>query len=263
MPKLQLTIDANIATLVIDNPPQNRLSTELLADFGAAVRTMASDPHLRAVLVRANGPDFSFGGDISTWLEIEPRQMRENIAGFLEAFNAFEQLPVPVVAAVQGKCLGGGFEIVLRADVILAADNAVFAHPEQTIGLVTLLGGVQRVAERAGRGRAMRWALTAERVSAQEMLAAGVVTEVVAQADLNSASSAWIARLANGPTRAHVGHKQMLNAWASGGIAAADQLIPELTEQLMKTDDARRGIASAQEALRKGAARPTLDFKGR
>jgi enoyl-CoA hydratase/carnithine racemase len=263
VPGLHFTVDANVATLVIDNPPQNRLSTEMLADFAAAVRKMGSDPDLRAVLVRADGPHFSFGGDISTWLELEPQQMRENIAGFVQMSNAFEQLPVPVVVAVHGKCMGGGFELALRADVIVAADNAVFAHSEQTIGLVTLLGGIQRVAERAGRTRAMRWALTSELVPAKEMLAAGVVTDVVAAADLDSATRAWVTRLANGPTQAHVGHKRMLNAWASGGIAAADQLIPELTERLMKTDDARRGIASAQEALRKGAPRPTLDFKGR
>ena len=73
MPGLHFTADSNVATLVIDNPPQNRLSTEMLADFAAAVRKMGSDPDLRAVLVRADGPDFSFGGDISTWLELEPQ----------------------------------------------------------------------------------------------------------------------------------------------------------------------------------------------
>lgn len=263
MAGLKFTIASSVATLAIDNPPQNRLGPELMADFLAAVRTIASDRSIRAVLVRADGANFSFGGDISNWLELTPQQMRTNLAGALQLFNAFEQLPVPVVAAVQGKCLGGGFELALRADVIIAAESAVFSHPEQSIGVFTLLGGIQRAAQNAGRVRAMRWALTSELVPAREMLAAGVVTEVVADADLQGASSAWVARLAAGPTLAHAAHKRMLNVWANGGIDAADELIPELAEQLIQTADARRGIASAQDALRRGVERPILNFEGK
>lgn len=263
MAGIDFSVSSGVASLVLDNPPQNRLSTELLAGFGGAVQSIADNRDIRAVLVRADGENFSFGGDISTWLELTPEQMRANLDAAIQLFNAFEQLPVPVIAAVQGKCLGGGFELALRADVIVAAEGAVFGHPEQMIGVVTLLGGIQRVAERAGRGRAMRWALTSELVAAEEMLAAGVITEVVSEADLTATATAWAERLANGPTLAHAGHKQMLNAWANSGVAAADTLIPELAERLIQTDDARRGIASAQDALRRGVARPVVQFQGR
>jgi enoyl-CoA hydratase/carnithine racemase len=147
--------------------------------------------------------------------------------------------------------------------VIVAADDAVFGHPEQMIGVVTLLGGIQRVAERAGRTRAMQWALTSELVAAQEMLAAGVITQVVPEAELAETTIGWAERLSNGPTLAHAGHKQMLNAWANGGIEAADKLIPELAVQLMQSEDARQAIASAQDALRRGIARPVFRFQGR
>lgn len=262
MAGIELSVASSVASLVLDNPPQNRLSMELLTDFTGAVHSIAENRDIRAVLVRAEGEDFSFGGDISTWLELTPEQMRDNLSAVLQLFNAFEALPVPVIAAVQGKCLGGGLELALRADVIVAAEGAAFGHPEQMIGVVTLLGGIQRVAERAGRARAMRWALTSELVAAHEMLAAGVVTEVVPEADLTKTSSAWAQRLANGPTLAHAGHKEMLKAWANGGIEAADRIIPELAERLIQTDDARRGIASAQDALRRGVPRPVLQFQG-
>lgn len=263
MAALELTVESGVATLSLNNPPQNRLGLELLTTFSAAIRQIGSDPDVRVVLVRAHGPDFSFGGDITNWLDIEPGEMSANVAAGIRLFNAFEQLPVPVVAAVQGKCMGGGFELALRADVIVAAEGAQFCHTEQSLAVITFLGGVQRVAERAGKTRAMRWALTSELVSAGEMLQAGVVTEVVPDADLDAAAGAWIARLAKGPTRAHAAHKQMLNAWSTGGIAAADQLIPELTENLMKTQDARAGILSGQDALRRGVERPILTFQGK
>lgn len=259
----QLDVARGVATLVIDNPPQNRLTREVMGSFAEALRAIGANPGLRAVLVRAEGPNFSFGGDITPWLDVTPEEMRDSIAGAIQLSNALERLPAPVVVAVQGRCLGGGFELALRGDVIIAADTAVFGHPEQTLGVVTLLGGIQRVAERAGRARAMRWALTSELVSAQDMLAAGVISQVVAEADLTATADAWIERLADGPTQAHVGHKQMLNAWADGGVEAADALIPELTLRLMKSEDARRGIASAQDALRRGVERPSLKFSGR
>ena len=73
---------------------------------------------------------------------------------------------------MQGRCTGSGFELALRSDIIVAAEGAQFGHSEPTLGIVTLLGGVQRVAERAGRARATRWAFTSELVPAAEMLAA-------------------------------------------------------------------------------------------
>lgn len=263
MAGLEIKIADGIATLTINNPPQNRLSNELMAGFMDVVRRVNEDRDIRVLLVRADGPNFSFGGDISRWLELGPGEMHDQLAAAIQLFNAFEQLPVPVVAAVQGRCLGGGFELVLRADVIIASEKAVFGHPEQSLGIVTLLGGVQRVAERAGRTRAMRWALTSEHVSAAEMHAAGVITEIALDGYLDDVANTWVARLAKGPTRAHAGHKKMLGAWATGGIEAADELLPAMAEELIQTTDARRGIASAQDALRRGVERPVLKFDGK
>ena len=255
--------DHGVATLTLDNPPQNRLTMDLMGSLGAAIQRINTDRAIRVALVRAEGPDFSFGGDFTSWLEITPQQMANNISGALQLFNAFEQMPVPVVAMIQGRCMGGGFELALRADVIVAAESAVFCHTEQSLAVITFLGGVQRVAERAGKTRAMRWALTSERVPAREMLEAGVITEMVADQELEGATSAWVERLAQGPTRAHAGHKQMLHAWSRGGVEAADKLIPAITEVVMATDDARRGITSAQDALRRDIERPVLAFNGK
>ncbi len=263
MASFTCTIDQGVATLLLSNPPQNRLNSATTADFRAAIGKIQTDRSIRAVLIRAEGPDFSYGGDISGWLDVDPAQIAANIAEGLGWFREFEALPAPVIAAVQGRCFGGAFEMVLRADIIVAAESARFSHSEQTLGLITLMGGVQRVAERAGRSRALRWALTSEQVPAREMLAAGVVAEVVADDDLLPAATGWARRLARGPTLAHAAHKQLLNAWSNGGVTAADDLIPGLAEPLWRTEDARRGIASAQDAIRRGVERPMLEFDGR
>jgi enoyl-CoA hydratase/carnithine racemase len=257
------TSDGAVATLLLSNPPQNRLNSATTADFRAAIETIHADRRIRAVVVRADGDNFSYGGDISGWLEVDPAEIGGNIAVGIEQFRAFENLPVPVISVVQGRCFGGAFEMVLRTDIIVAAESARFCHSEQTLGLITLMGGVQRVAERAGRARAIRWAMTSEHVPAREMLDAGVVTEVVPDDQLLAAAYGWAERLAKGPTLAHAAHKRMLTAWSNSGVAAADSLIGELAEALWRTEDARCGIASAQDAIRRGVERPILEFAGR
>lgn len=258
-----VSVHAGIATFTLDNPPQNRLNTELMLGVAAAVEQVKGDESVRVVVLRAEGENFSYGGEIAGWAMTEPDQMAQLFAVGLQVSNALEELSVPVIAAVQGCCFGGGFEIALRADVIIAAESAQFCHTEAAIGMFTLLGGVQRVAERAGRGRAARWALTSERVAAADALAAGVVTEVVPDDELEAAAAQWASRLAHGATRAHVTHKALLRAWSSGGVEAADELIPELAAELLRTADAKYGVAEAVNADALGVPRPDLEFTGR
>lgn len=260
---LQVTVRDGVAVFTLDNPPQNRLTVDVLLAFVAGLEQAKADESVRVVVVQARGENFSYGGDITPWPQLAPEDMGQLVAQGLAICSTLETLPVPVIAAVQGDCFGGGFEIALRADVIIATESARFRHPEATLGVITLLGGVQRVAERAGRARAARWALTAEPVSAAEALAAGVIAEVVPDDELESATARWAQLLARGATRAHAAHKQLLQAWSDGGVEAADALIPELTTQLMRTEDAQRGVASAVDALNKGIARPDVAFTGR
>jgi enoyl-CoA hydratase/carnithine racemase len=151
---------------------------------------------------------------------------------------------------------------VLRADVIFAGTSARFGHPEQTIAIVTLLGGIYRVAERAGRARAYEWALTSERVAATVMADAGVVNRVVPDDSLLAEASAFASRVAAGPTRAHAAHKALLRTWAVGGVAAADDAMFDIAMPLFETGDVKIGLASAVDALKAGRPRPPLAFNG-
>lgn len=174
MPQLSLSRDSSehVAVLTLHNPPQNRIGVPMTTELLAAVDEITARG-ARAVVLHAEGPDFSYGGDIVPWEGQDVRELRASFELFLRAFNAVEQLPVPVIAAVHGLCFGGGFELALRADVLFAGESARFGHPEQTLGIVTLLGGIHRVAARAGRARAMEWALTSEPVPAAEMAQPG------------------------------------------------------------------------------------------
>lgn len=262
MPHLISSIEDRVATLVLNNPPQNRITGQMSDELTDALNQIGRSD-ARAVVLRADGPDFSFGGDITDWPDADVRELRTLFEHHMSVFNQLERLPLPVIAAVQGLCLGGGFELALRADVILAAQSARFGHPEQTLGLVTLLGGIYRVAERAGRSRAFEWALTSEQVPASVMAAAGVVNRVVADDALLDEATALAQRIAQGPTRAHAAHKALLRAWAVGGVAAADEAISGIAMPLFETEDVKTGLASAVRALKAGQPRPVLAFSGR
>lgn len=261
MAHLTADFDDGLATLTLSNPPQNRIDDELIEDLSAAIDKFARNG-TRAVLITSEGPDFCFGGEISTWPEASQEELKTSIGRGNAVLNRFESLDVPVVIAVQGHCLGGGVELAVRGDIIFAADTARFGHPEQTIGIVTLLGGVYRVAERVGYARAVEWAMTSELVTARTMHETGLVNRVVPEADLLPEATAFARRLAAGPTRAHGVHKALLRAWKRGGVAAADAALVELGVPLFETDDASRALLAARSALLAGEKRPAINFQG-
>lgn len=131
MPHLTYSIDDGLAALILTNPPQNRVDPQMVTDLSEALEAIGHSD-ARAVWVRAKGPDFSFGGDIVDWPDADVRELRTLFERYMQVFNLLEELPLPVVAAVQGLCFGGGIELALRADVIFAAESARFGHPEQT-----------------------------------------------------------------------------------------------------------------------------------
>lgn len=262
MAQIDYTIDDGLATIVLNNPPQNRMGTELCDDLDRAVHDIgASDA--RAVLLRASGPNFSYGGDIQPWPDWGRRELRATFERFMNTFNRFERLPVPTIAAVQGICFGGGLELAVRADVIFAGAGARFGHSEQSIAIVTLLGGIYRIAERAGRSRAMEWAMTSEQVPATEMERFGVVNRVVDDDALLDEATSFAKRAAAGPTKAHAAHKALLRTWAVGGVAAADEIMFDVAMPLWDSEDTRTALPAAVTALRNNQPRPSMPFTGR
>ena len=263
MTLLKYVHDGRIARIKLNNPPENRLSTDLMGAFASAIADIEARRETRCVLLDAEGPDYCFGGDFTKWVGISDADIIAARMRGLEIANRFENLRTPIVTAVQGNCRGGGFELALRADIIIASEDAKFCHPEASIGIFTLLGGVQRVAERVGRTRAMQWALTTEVVGAKAALEAGLINEVVPRLDLQRRSEAFAEMLASGPTLAHVDHKMLLRAWSDGGVAAADALMPQMAVKTFASEDAQGSIKAATDAHVAGRPRPKYDFQGK
>ena len=264
MSTVLFSAENGIAVITLNNPPQNRLSNQLIGDLAAAVQQTNEVEDLRAVLIRAEGDDFSFGAEVTGWPGRSPEEMAAQMEFGLALTNGFENLPVPLIAEVQGMCAGGAFEIAMRCDIIVASHDAKFRHTEKTLGAFTLLGGIQRVAERVGRTRAMQWAITSEEITADKAFETGLITQVVPRDQLRVAGQTWLEQCGkDAPTLSHAAHKKLLRAWSEGGIAAADALVVELTKEIFHSQDAQGAVQSAADALNAGQKRPKYPFIGK
>jgi enoyl-CoA hydratase/carnithine racemase len=167
------------------------------------------------------------------------------------------------VAVVQGIAFGGGFELALACDFLVAADNATLRCVEVTTAMLPIAGALQRIAERAGRARASRLAMLGEPISGREAGALGIATHVVPENELSETASALARQLATGPTRSYAATRTMLKAWSSGGVAAADLVMLDVAMELYNGADAQRGFANTAEAFNKDIEPPTLVFEGK
>jgi enoyl-CoA hydratase/carnithine racemase len=257
MAKARLELTGNLAEIVLADPPLNLLGPELAKDLVTVVGE-AAESTARAVLVRAEGANFSAGANVEMFVGINEAAARELIAGFLPAIRRFAELTIPSVAAVQGLCLAGGLEVALGCDIIWAADDARLGLAEGVIGATPFGGGAQRLVARAGAGRAAEAVYTARIYSAQTMLDWGVVNRVVPTANLLEKARSFSRRLSDGPTVAHAATRRMIQLTVDQGVAAADAAILDIGPRVMISEDLQRG---ARVLLEQGPGHAT--FRGR
>jgi enoyl-CoA hydratase/carnithine racemase len=160
---------------------------------------------------------------------------------FLQELEAF---PLPIVAAVQGACIGGGLEMALACDFIIAGRSAKIGSVEATIGLNPLMGAIQRQVQRAGIARAKEMAMLGRRYDAETMEKWNIINRVVEDEKLDEAAMILALELANGPTLAHRITKQIANLAAAHGVEAADDAMESLQLPLWSSEDLKTGLES-------------------
>jgi len=250
-----------VGHIVLANPPRNLIDTPFSDHLREAVH-QASDSDIRALLVRAEGPNFSHGGDILDFIDKDFNSWRTFISEMNHSYRAIEALQIPTLAAVRGAAYGGAFELALACDLIIAAENCTFWCLEASVGTAPVAGAVQRLAERAGRAMAARYAMLGEPMSGATAGQLGIAAFVVPEADVESKAATLARKLATGPTRSYAAIRALLKAWATGGVPGADAVLLDLTMPLHGTEDARRGRTARVEAIRRGVEPEPVVFNG-
>ena len=252
----------SVGHIVLANPPKNLINTTFSDALKRAVHE-AGESSIRALLVRAEGPNFSQGGDVLDFLEKDTNAFRTFIGECNQSFRAMEALQIPTVAAVRGAAFGGAFELALACDFIIAAEDTVFRCIEASVGSAPVAGAVQRLAERIGRSRAARYAMLCEPMSGVVAGQLGIASFVVPELEVEATAQKFVQDLSTGPTRSYAAIRTLLKAWSGGGVPSADATILDVTMGLHSSEDARRGRTARAEAIKKGIEPPKVVFTGR
>jgi enoyl-CoA hydratase/carnithine racemase len=252
--------DDSLGRIVLAKPPFNFVGAQYSSDLIAAVHD-AAESDIRALLIHAEGPNFSVGGAVHEWPGKTYNWFRTFVAEVTSSYRAIEALRIPVVAAIRGQTTGGGLELALSADFIVASDNTVLWCVEITTAQVPLAGGYQRLASLIGPGAARRLVMLGAPTPVTQV--PQVADFIVPDDQLDQAALDLATRLSQGPTRAYAAAKSILKAWWAGGIVAADKLMLDLSiDNTYNTEDARNGFsagAAGVEALLRGEEPPNGD----
>jgi enoyl-CoA hydratase len=250
--------ESGLAVLTLDSPPLNLFDQRMIDDFRSAVLDLAERPP-RALLIRAEGRAVSGGVDVHVFEGLTPEQGSRLWDELLGMIDQLERLPAPIVFAAHALTLTAAFEIALACDLILASPAAKFGLVEKVVGLTPSMGGTQRLAERAGSGRARQFVMSGEIFGAEEMERWGVVNTIFAAEEFEQRSRALAEELAAGPTVAHAMTKHILRRFREGGMPAADEAVRTEAAQLFASEDLRNAVQTFLEHGGPGHAK----FEGR
>eukprot|EP00884_Botryococcus_braunii_P003099 jgi/Botrbrau1/12790/Bobra.117_1s0009.1 len=184
-----------VTTITLSRPKSlNALNSQAMAEILSAARTADADPSVKAIIITGSGNRaFAAGADIK---EMASQKYAQAYGRLLEGWMGMRDIRKPLIAAVNGAALGGGCELAMMCDIIIAAENATLGQPELSLGVIPGMGGTQRLIRAVGKSKAMEMILTASRITAEEAKHLGLVSKVVAQENLMSEARQLAAKIA-------------------------------------------------------------------
>jgi enoyl-CoA hydratase len=235
-----------VGWITLDRPEAlNALNTRLMHELVDAATRFDADPGIGAIVVTGSAKAFAAGADIK---EMEDQDATQMIAGdHFGAWSRFAALRTPTIAAVAGYALGGGCELAMMCDIILAADSARFGQPEITLGVIPGMGGTQRLVRAIGPYKAAELVLTGRMIGADEAERAGLVSRVVPADELRDAAAETAARIAEKSLPALYAATAALDAARETPLAQGLAFEKQAFGALFATNDQKEGMAAFRE----------------
>ncbi len=241
---VRMAVDGGILTITLDRPKANAINVATSHALYAAFERLQQDPNLRVAIVTGAGRFFSAGWDLNAAMQGEAIDAQHGPGGFA-GLTEFFSLDKPVIAAVNGLALGGGFELALAADLIVAAEPAEFALTEVTLGMLADSGGVLRLPRRLPRAIATELLLTGRRMGATEAARWGLVNQVVPGEQLMAAATALARQIVAAAPLAVAALKQVLRSTEAQTAQDGYQTLRggglPAYQAMLKSDDAKEG----------------------
>jgi enoyl-CoA hydratase len=243
--------EAGVATVSIDNAARlNCLGAAQIAGFIEAVTGLADDPDLRVLVVTGEGERAFMGGaNLHELAELDPPKSRDFLTSIHRMCKVLRDLPVPVIARVNGFCLGAGLEVMAACDMHLASDNAVFGMPEVKIGLPSVVEAAL-LPQLIGWGRTKLLLYTGDNIDARTALEWGLVEKVVPGAELDAALAQWTRAIVESGPRAIRLQKELIREWEAMPVNDAIEAGIRCMVRAYQTDEPARMVGQALQRLK-------------
>lgn len=182
---LNVAVDSKVATVTINNPPVNALGPDVLKDLEATMDELAGKKDVKVIILTGTGPVFIAGADIKAMAQIQSVADGKKAASEGQRiFLKIARMEKPVIAAINGVCLGGGMELAMACHIRMCSDRARLGQPEINLGIIPGFGGTQRMSRLVGRGKATELILTGDNIAPQDAKAVGLVNHVVPESEV-------------------------------------------------------------------------------
>ena len=242
-----LQVEAGVGTIRLDRPKMNAINEQLHWEVRAAAQEAAGRADVRAVVVYGGERVFAAGADIKAMSQLDRAGMEAWGAELTASFTAVAEIPKPVIAAITGYALGGGYELALCADFRVMGSTAKVGQPEILLGVIPGAGGTQRLTRLVGPAKAKDLVFTGRHVGAEEALEMGLADAVVPDDEVYPTAVAMARKFAAGPPLALAAAKQAIDRGGDGDLATGLALESRLFAELFDTEDQDAGMRSFLE----------------
>ncbi|NGM82438.1 enoyl-CoA hydratase [Paenibacillus sp. 7124] len=241
-----VNVEAGVGCVQFNRPEAlNALSRQLMTELVAALREFTADSEVRCILITGNDKAFAAGADIKEMMEAGAVDMY--LGGFSALWDAVYEVKKPLIAAVSGYAFGGGCELAMICDIIVASETAQFGQPEINIGGIPGAGGTQRLTRAVGKSLAMDMVLSGRRITAQEALATGLVSRVVPVEALLAEAMKLAKEIAvKSPVALQLAKEAILESFESP-LSAGVRVERTLSHLTFATDDQKEGMRAFSE----------------
>lgn len=243
---IQVETRGHVGLITLDRPGAlNALNGALIRELGKAIDSLDSDPRIGCMVLTGSEKAFAAGADIKEMAKLT--FVDAFLQDFAEALDRVARARKPVIAAVAGYCLGGGCELAMMCDVVIAADNAKFGQPEITLGVMPGMGGTQRLTRAIGKAKAMDLILTGRMMESAEAESSGLVARVVPAQDLLEEALKVANRIAGFSLPAVMMAKEAINRSLETSLAEGVRFERRVFHAMFATADQKEGMSAFVE----------------
>ncbi len=244
---IKVKIEKQVARITLDRPKHNVLDIEMMKELNGELENIAADNDLKCVVITGEGKSFCAGVEVS---DHTPENVDEMVFVFNRIFELINLIDIPVIAAVNGACLGGGLELAIAADIVIASKKAILGQPEVKLGFFPPYAAI-RLPELVGTAKAIEICTTGKNYSADEALSLGFVTKTAAVEEFEETVNAYVKEISHASPLILRLNKRAVKRHIGTNFHQAVQLASDyFLNTMMKTEDTLEGIKSFEEKRR-------------